>query len=430
MLSGDNGILQKATESKTETEKGQEKEIVALAYNSALAKKVGNGNSSAITDSELNAELDNSEATASGNPIIVTFIKSGNAYKIDSNGNIEKSVPPEPLMAGAKVRDSKENKVALNNTELVDDYGNTITIPKGFKIVDGTNVVDGIVIEDVNAETQATVGNQFVWIPVGTEIKKSETETIEIKLGRYTFDASDGTPNLIQEASKTDYTTGIALNSSFYEYDASNISCGNVKAKALNLFISSTIDKSGFYIGRFEAGINGNTDQYTLAEYTYNVENSRYEPGDSSKVVAKDGSIKPQSKSGTGVWNAVTQAEAATISRNMYVNLNSDLVNSYAWDTAITFIKKCGTNTNYANKTDGNGQLKTTGNNNDEQCHINDISGNVTEWTTESCLSYNDSSPCVGRGGFYAIPFPTAIRNASSTVSIGDNIGFRSILYL
>ena len=33
MLSGENGILQKATEAKTLTEIGQEKDIVALAYN-------------------------------------------------------------------------------------------------------------------------------------------------------------------------------------------------------------------------------------------------------------------------------------------------------------------------------------------------------------------------------------------------------------
>ena len=58
MLSGDNGILQRATDAKSQTGVGQEKETIALAYNSALAKKVGNGNSSAITDSELNDELD------------------------------------------------------------------------------------------------------------------------------------------------------------------------------------------------------------------------------------------------------------------------------------------------------------------------------------------------------------------------------------
>jgi len=39
MLSGDNGILQKATTAKTESEIGQEQEIIGLAYNASLIKK-------------------------------------------------------------------------------------------------------------------------------------------------------------------------------------------------------------------------------------------------------------------------------------------------------------------------------------------------------------------------------------------------------
>ena len=202
MLSGDNGVLQKATDAKIQTGIGQEKETIALAYNSALAKKMGTGNSTSVTAEDLNVELTNQGATADGNnPITVTFTESQNAYTIDSNGNIDKSIPPEPIIAGAKVRDSKGNKVASNNVDLVDDYGNKITIPKGFKIAEGTNVADGIVIEDYNVETKATKGNQFVWVPVGSSIKKSETETVEIKLGRYTFNSSNGTPTLVQEAS-------------------------------------------------------------------------------------------------------------------------------------------------------------------------------------------------------------------------------------
>ena len=87
MLSGDNGILQKATDAKTETEKGQEKEIVALAYNSALTKKVSNGDSTAVTSGDLNPELTNQGASADGNnPITVTFTKSKRQYTIDSSG--------------------------------------------------------------------------------------------------------------------------------------------------------------------------------------------------------------------------------------------------------------------------------------------------------------------------------------------------------
>ncbi|MBR1540304.1 MAG: hypothetical protein IJ629_03935 [Clostridia bacterium] len=90
MLSGDNGILQKATTAKTETEKGQEREILALAYNSALAKKVSSGDSTAVTASDLNEELTNQGATADGsNPITVTFTDSKRQYTVYTNGKID-----------------------------------------------------------------------------------------------------------------------------------------------------------------------------------------------------------------------------------------------------------------------------------------------------------------------------------------------------
>ena len=85
MLSGDNGILQKATDAKTETEKGQEKEIVALAYNSALAKKVDNRDSTEVTAEDLNIELVNQGASAYGdNPIIIKFDISRRQYTINN----------------------------------------------------------------------------------------------------------------------------------------------------------------------------------------------------------------------------------------------------------------------------------------------------------------------------------------------------------
>ena len=113
----------------------------------------------------------------------------------------------------------------------------------------------------------------------------------------------------------------------------------------------------------------------------------------------------------------------------MYTDINSDLVNSYAWDTAILYIEKCGTNSNYANKTDGNGTLKVTGNNSDEQCKINDMAGNIMEWTTET-YSFADS-PCVYRGGIYNnTNIYTASRNCTLTTSAISFVGFRPLLYL
>ena len=63
----------------------------------------------------------------------------------------------------------------------------------------------------------------------------------------------------------------------------------------------------------------------------------------------------------------------------------SDLVNSYAWDTAIIFIQTYGIGTDastYASKNKSTSFAKT-GINNDKYCNIWDMSGNALEWTTE-----------------------------------------------
>ena len=63
----------------------------------------------------------------------------------------------------------------------------------------------------------------------------------------------------------------------------------------------------------------------------------------------------------------------------------SDLVNSYAWDTAIIFIQIYSTETDassYASKNKST-SFANTGKNNDKYCTIWDMSGNVVEWTTE-----------------------------------------------
>ena len=63
----------------------------------------------------------------------------------------------------------------------------------------------------------------------------------------------------------------------------------------------------------------------------------------------------------------------------------SDLVNSYAWDTAIIFIQTYGTGedaSDYASKNKST-SFANTGINNDRYCNIFDMSGNAYEWTTE-----------------------------------------------
>ena len=91
-LTGQNGILTRAQDSKTQTGIAEEKEAIQLAYAGAVAEKRGTGD---ITADDLNREFgtNGTNATAVDNgdgTITVTFDPPSNrVYTIDSNGNIE-----------------------------------------------------------------------------------------------------------------------------------------------------------------------------------------------------------------------------------------------------------------------------------------------------------------------------------------------------
>ena len=251
------------------------------------------------------------------------------------------------------------------NTEIVDEKGNKIVIPAGFKVTgDATTVDKGIVIEDATVDKDgkptATAGSQFVWVPVG-EITKADGTKTEIKLNRYTF-ASDGTPTEKNEE---------VIDSYFSE----TASKGNTVAKDITNFKNSVKANGGYYIGRYEA-------RTTTA---------RNDKGNALTQITEKGTDQ--------VYNYVTQQQAAEQAQGMYTsnNFTSDLMNSYAWDTAITFIQKCTDKTNYANQTSLNESFSSTGTTNDNPCNIFDMSSNVGEWTTET--SSSSDFPCVIRGG-------------------------------
>ena len=99
ILTGENGILTQAQNSQRETEIGEEKEQIALAYNGAIAEK----QSTDVTADDLNRNFgyNDTKATATGsNPITVIFTESGRKYEIDKNGNITEAgsgtTPEEP----------------------------------------------------------------------------------------------------------------------------------------------------------------------------------------------------------------------------------------------------------------------------------------------------------------------------------------------
>ncbi len=293
------------------------------------------------------------------------------------------------------------------NTEFIDSLGNKVKVPAGFKVVNPQdNVESGIVIEDVShGETK---GSQFVWIPVGTGIKKKDGTTFDIILSRYIFDEK-GETLLERPIDQGENTISNA-------YREVNIGNGNATAKE-NIesneegFRKSAIDNGGYYIGRYEARTNA--------------ERSNKE----------DRLTQVSEKPNDFVYNFVTQLQAAELSRKMYDNssFESDLINSYAWDTAILFIQTCSDNKEYSLQKSLNNTLAAKGTNNeelkDEECNIFDMASNCWEMSTETSDIQNN--PCVSRGGFYESNL-----NFSSYRSfdyIGHSVmgfSFRPIIYL
>ncbi len=327
--------------------------------------------------------------------------------------------------------------VVDKNTKAEDAYGNKITIPKGFKVVahgtvagsatytySGDNipaVQDGIVIEN------GTDGNQFVWVPVGTINNKSGDSrgaTSTITLGRYSdFTATNGEYTPAQVASVENYKQEVAIDTYYQELSTfregnsvKDSTAQNATARNLEEFISTSLSNGGYYIARFEAS------------------------GTTAKI---------ESKYNQTVLGNITQPNAAKLAREMYGEVKennelvyaSDLVNSYAWDTAIIFIQTYSTGedaSSYASKNKSTSFAKT-GINTDKYCNIWDMSGNAFEWTTEySTYPYpgtSDFCPCVYRGGYYVADDGFAVNYTSShdctiTTKSRSVYGLRPLLYV
>ena len=319
------------------------------------------------------------------------------------------------------------------NSTVYDEYGNKIVVPAGFKIrVDATTnnadtVTEGIVVEDAS-------GNQFVWIPVGTIYTNTDkTESKLITLGRYsTFTATEGVYTPVQTAEN--YATSTIINTYYTEDTISNhnSSYENVIAKNLEEFITSATMQSGYYLGRYEAG---DSSSDTVASRT------------GSHGISTEGTLV--CKENQVPFNWIMQVDSANLCRNMYSDgyssgtFSSDLINSYAWDTAIIFIQTFGTksnSSNYAN-TSGLSAINTsepglTGKNIlsetsaiDEQLNIYDMAGNCREQSTETVLK--SDYPVGVRGSNYRNGSNySSNRTVNADYNTGNGIAFRPIIYV
>ena len=371
--------------------------------------------------------------------------KLSNEIDKEINGTGTPTDSPTGVSTIKELRDSGE--FMKKETTAIDSDKNLIKIPKGFKIAEdsGKNVTEGVVIEDndIIEGIGNNRGNQYVWVPVGNQIKKSDGTTVDITLGRYTF--ADGTndkdtngavlkkgaPILKQNAENYMQQVIIDLNYKELEiyrqgvasYEATDglntTSRGKKKSdgtyEGIKSFIDSVKTNGGYYIARYEAsyGIDGKANS--------KVSNSFMPSNDAPTI---EGTL----------WSNITQIDAAKACYDIYTTATTDLINSYSWDTALVYIQSFSGNTDYSYQ-DGkniNSSLTNTGANRDERCKINDMASNCIEWTTEYSDYVHDSTvlPFTQRGGHHDNLRGYPKHRFNYVPNTLKDTTFRSILYI
>ena len=126
-------------------------------------------------------------------------------------------------------------------TPIADGNGGTVPLPSGFYYVGG-DISTGLVISDKQGDTMnasgTSMGNQFVWIPVSSEADLTRTN----------FD-SNGRPTTDAPARGVSVANCTEPYANGYSTEASEYA--TMRTQVLKY--------GGFYIGRFEAGVNSTT---------------------------------------------------------------------------------------------------------------------------------------------------------------------------
>ena len=414
--------------------------------------------------------------------IVVLLILAGVSINLvlGNNGIIAKAKDAETKSAEARENDLKGMNSLIEQMEsTLNGSGNggktePETVPylpsDDFHYDTSTSIDTGLVIKDAN-------GNEYVWVVVPRTIAVYKTTG----LGKTTFTDADYTSieNDLKEYTKT--YRGSTSYSDTYTADDKNVgwfadatAYNNLK----NSMLKSVYENGGFYVGRYEAGIDtttgtnrtSNTDKNSDGKYTMpsTVPVTKADAYPYTYVTRTQAqNLASNVNSGTktsslmfGVqWDLVLafmSKDTAKITSTDVLTKDSTTIGNYYdstfqlsktgkyatmsdWSLSSTWNPSTKPTTNFvdssrnkiAQYSDGKGILVTTGTSEENKVmNIYDIAGNVWEWTLEKASNSYDS--CAYRGGGYDLTgsdYPDSGRSSSSTTSSYSSLGIRTILY-
>lgn len=283
-------------------------------------------------------------------------------------------------------------------------------------------VVDNIIDNEVENKIDETSDNQYEITGEITYVETSDGGKIPVpptfeyvegdsQTGAVIKDKNDNEFVWVPVNDASSYKTQIFVNNGegITTEDIENLNLKDINSYNQE-YDDSIMNYKGFYVARYEAG-------------------------------REDDDNVPVSKKGVVPWTRIVWEKAKDISTKMYSEndyFQTDLINSYAWDTICNWMRGTGTNIddstnygNYQNSRDGLNKVVETGSNDRWKINnIYDMAGNVWEYTTEEYGEHEKYH--IGRGGGYwnyGNLYPISTRGTSEDAS-DLNIGFRVVMYL
>ncbi len=297
----------------------------------------------------------------------------------------------------------------LTKVTIIDGgNGTKVPLPNGFYYVGG-DISTGLVISDKQGDTMnasgTSMGNQFVWIPVSSEAD----------LERTNFDSTTGQPTTDEPSSGENVTDCSEPYAKGYSTEASEYT--TMRTQVLKY--------GGFYIGRFEAGVNSTT---LRTKVTTN-----------QIVVCKKGvapyNYVPWGKSMNDVNTAfvpeyfdntdqVSTNGAVYLAKNMYSSsssVTSTLTYGCQWDAMCRYIEDSQRTASTKSAPELTGSVST-----DVSKNIYDLAGNCDEWTMEA---YGTDDRLL-RVGNYDYVVPVSNRRSSDPTRYDGYYSFRPTIYI
>ena len=317
-----------------------------------------------------------------------------------------------------------------------------------YSVKEGS-VDTGLVIKD-------KVGNEYVWVEVPKTAAVYPTAGINLNTASLTTENYTAIENDLKTYTST-YRNGTSFSDTYYadsDYAADWFADENAYNTAKQKMLKSVYENGGFWVGRYEAGIeenrttSGNATITPLSQankypYTYV---TRTQAHKLAKQVAGASSAYTSDLMFGVQWDLVLkfiETKLVATNSNIQSNLKTDSTNignycngSYnITNTSAKYSTNHGSSwsqisSTYSKPSKSDVLLTTGASNKFSLCNISDLAGNVWEWTLERAS--RTGYPCALRGGYYGISGssnPASDRSNGYTAGSYDYGGFRFTLY-